>query len=196
MAHILKRREVLLAAAEKLQRELFAKRISWLMEKYRKEENRRAVTEAFAKLASYWNDVREDQAASLGICYLYSSILMRTYELKIFLLGEEFWLDEDCIEASWVPPYFYEHFEEDMNFLIKELKGIFPRLCRAEEDAVRIACDDYYLAAVCKLCRDMAEEILADEEFNKMNKTDHFYFFFGRFQGEGEILWRRKESED
>ena len=56
-------------------------------------------------------------------------------------------------------------------------------------DAVRLKCVDYYLAAVRKLCTDMAEEIMEIREFRELNKTEKFFLFFGRFQGEGERLW-------
>lgn len=195
MAHILKRREALLAAAKKPGRELFAKRIPELMEEYKKEENRRAVIKAFGRLASCWNIAGSGQAASLGVCWLYSSILMRTYEFKLVLLGEDFWLEEEPITTSWVPPCFFEHFEEDMDVLMKALRSSFPRLCRAEEEAVRAGYWKYYLAAVSKLCRDMAEEILLESTLAGINKTDYFYIFFGKFQGEGEVLWRMEESK-
>lgn len=195
MAHILKRRKALLAAAEKPERELFARRISGLMEEYKKEERRKEVVKAFDGLASCWNTAGRDQAASLGICYLYSSILMRNYEFKLVLLGEDFWLEEEPITTSWVPPCFFEHFEEDMDVLMKALRSSFPRLCRAEEEAVRAGYWEYYLAAVSKLCRDMAEEILLESKLAGINKTDHFYLFFGKFQGEGEILWQMEESK-
>lgn len=196
MAHILKRRESLLAAAKKPERELFAKRIPELMEEYKKEENRRAVIKAFGRLASCWNIAGSGQAASLGICWLYSSILMRTYEFKLVLLGEDFWLEEEPVMVSWTPPYFFEHFEADINVIINSLRSGFPRLCQAEEEALKVSYFEYYLAAVCKLCRDMAEEIVSDREVSQISQTEQFYLFFGRFQGEGEILWRREKREE
>ena len=73
--------------------------------------------------------------------------------------------------------------------IVKGLGGSFPRLCRAEEDAVMLQCADYYLAAVQKLCEDMAEEIMDSMGFRELKKTEDFFLFFGRFQGEGEKIW-------
>jgi len=28
-----------------------------------------------------------------------------------------------------------------------------------------------------------------------LERTDGFYFFFGHYQGEGEIIWRREKEE-
>lgn len=193
MAYIQERREELLGAADELEKELFEKKIRMLEEEYRKEENRDAVIQVFDRLASSWMEVYESsggrkKAASLGIAYLLSSILTKAYELKLSLLGEEFLLEEP-VQIIWKPLYFFEYFEEDMTLIIKQLRSRFPRLCRAEEDAIRLKCADYYLAAICKLCRDMAEEIMGSNELRKLCKTDDFFLFFGKFQGEGEKLW-------
>ncbi len=194
MAYIQERREQLLSIADELQKELFENRIRMLEEEYRKEESRKAVIQVFDRLAASWLAVYESsggrkKAASLGITYLLSSILTKTYELKLSLLGEEFLLEEEPVQIIWKPLYFFEYFEEDMTFIIRELRNRFPRLCRAEEGAVRLKCADYYLAAVSRLCRDMAEEIMGSNELRKLCKTDGFFLFFGKFQGEGEKLW-------
>lgn len=194
MMRISERRDSLIRAAEELQKELFEKRIRMLEKEYRKEENRRAVIQVFEKLASSWTTVHGTsgdgrKAASLGIICLFSSILTRTYEFKLSLMGDEFLLEKAPAGIMWKPPYFFEYFEEDMIFILKELKRKFPRLCSAEEDAVRMKCADYYLAAVYKLCRDMAAEILESNELSKIDKTDDFFLFFGKFQGEGEKIW-------
>ena len=194
MINITERRGRLLDVADELQKELFEERIRMLEKEYKKEENRRTVIQAFDKLASSWMEVHGNsddrkKAANLGINFLFSSILTNTYEFKLSLLGEEFLFEEAPVEIMWRPHYFFEYFEEDMVFIIKKLKDSFPRLCRAEEDAVRLKCADYYLAAVCKLCRDMAEEIAGSNEFRKIDKTDDFFLFFGKFHGEGEKLW-------
>ncbi|MBD5547933.1 MAG: hypothetical protein HDQ97_11125 [Lachnospiraceae bacterium] len=195
------RREELLTAAEKLQKEQFEKRVRALEKEYQKEENRRAVIQTFEELASSWNPVsigagNTKKAASLGITYLLSSILTGTYEMKLYLMGEEFWLEEEPLEATWRPMRFFEYYEEDMESIVKKLKNSFPRLCRAEEDAVRLRCADYYLAAICKLCKDMAEEIVESKGFREMEKRDDFFLFFGGFHKEGEILWRMKRKND
>lgn len=194
MAYIHERRERLLGTADELQKELFEKRIRMLEAEYGKEESRRAVIQVFEKAAVRWMTAHADpghmeRAASLRVTYLFSSILMRSYEFKLSLLGEEFWLEEEPVTVAWKPPFFFEYFEEDMKLIVKELRSSFPRLCRAEEDAVRLKCADYYLAAACKLCKDLAEEIMGSNEFIKVDKTDDFFVFFGKFQGEGEKLW-------
>ncbi len=194
MAKILERREELLKAADELQRERFEISIRKLMEEYRKEENRQAVLQMFRELASRWKEHHEDaageKAASLGITYLFSSILTGSYELKLILMGKEFWLEEEPLEVMWKPPHFFEYFEEDMELIIKKLKSSFPRLCRAEADALRMKYADYYQAAICKLCEDLSEEIMESRELKELSKTDDFCLFFGGYQREGEILFR------
>lgn len=194
MAKILERRERLLHAADELQRECFGKSVQKLMEEYGKEENRRAVIQMFEELTCRWKELHKDpadetKAASLGITYCLSSILTKSYAFRLYLYGKEFWLEEKPAELIWKPPYFFEFLEGDMVSIVKGLGGSFPRLCRAEEDAVMLQCADYYLAAVQKLCEDMAEEIMDSMGFRELKKTEDFFLFFGRFQGEGEKIW-------
>lgn len=193
MAYISERREELLSAADELQKAQFGRQIRRLEKIYGNKENRSGTQKVFTELFSCWGGLKSP-AASLGICYLFSSILTGSYEFKLVLLGKEFWLEEKPVEIMWRPAHFFECFEEDMKLVIKELKGRFPRLCSAEEEAVRFSCAEYYLAAVCALCRDITEEITGSREFAKMNKTEDFCLFFGRYQGEGEILWRISDT--
>lgn len=197
MAHIQERREELLLAAEQLEKEQFAKSIRKLEETYRKKELRDKIKEAFSGLAVQWRKDfgEEKKAACLGVCFLYSSIVRRDYKLKLILMDEELWLEEDGAEAVWKPEGFFEPFETDMEAVIEGLQKRFIRLCKAEEDAVRLWCVEYYFAALRCLCADMAEEIMTCKEMEELNRTEGFYLFFGHDQGEGEILWREKKEQ-
>ena len=197
MAYIYERRKELLHTVEKLQREQFEKSIRSLEKLYAGEEHRRKVVETFAGLVRQWEEQNEGtrKAASLGICYLYSSILRKDYKFRLVLMGEEFWLDGESIEADWELSDFFSYFENDMEIVIEKLRGMFVRLCSAEEDAVRQWCAEYYLAAISKLCTDMAGELAEGMGLEGMEKTEEFCFFFGHYQGDGEIIWRNKKEE-
>lgn len=196
MLNISNRKKELILAADELQKILFGKKIRSIEQKYGEKECRRKIVYIFEKLAYQWNFFHDNGAASLGVCYLYSSLLLRTYKFKIILLGEEFWLEEKPEEVVWDLTSFFDDFEKDMEFILPRMRNIFPRLCKAEEDVIRLYCVNYYLAAISQLCRDLAKDILYSNEMNKLNKTKDFYFFFGRFLGEGEILWRMDNSID
>lgn len=197
MAHIQERREELLCAADGLMRERFPGSVRFLEEMYAQEERRRQAAEPFANLARQWKESNGGgkKAACLGICYLHSRILRKDYRLRLVLMGEEFWLDGEPAETDWEPADFADRFEKDMGFIVEKLRGRFIRLCRAEEDAVRQQCAEYYLAAIGRLCADLAGEIAEQMEPEALERTDGFYFFFGHYQGEGEIIWRREKEE-
>lgn len=195
MSNILTRRENLLEEAEQIYREQFKISIRNLEEKYKSKEYQKSMTDAVAKVSYAWNETQDRQAASLGICILHSSILRQTYEYRIVVMGEEFWLDENAVELMWIPKGFPEIFEQDMSALIKKLSSIFPRLCKEEETAVRFRCAEYFHGAVCKLCKDFLADILESEGFLQLKKTEDFFLFFGAYRGEGELLYSRKADE-
>lgn len=168
MLHIMERRKLLLEDTESCYRELFKIRIRELEDKYRRIENCQSVIEAFADLARSWNDYRDKKAASLGIFILYSSVVRRTYEYRLILSVEEFLLDKEAIETLWIPNCFIDDFEKDMQYIIGQLKHIYPRLCSSEEETIGFQCVEYIHTAVYKLCVDLVNEILEEEVFKQL----------------------------
>ena len=188
------RREELADAAEAIQRELFAGRVREFEAVYRKEERRASVKQAFADVFRLWDGKGGRKAGSLGICYLFSTMAMRTYEFRLILYGEDFYLDGYPAVSRWKPPCFFEMFEEDMAVIMEKLRKVYPRIYAYEEDAVRRRCVEYYLAAVRQLCGDMAEEVVCMEEFLGIKRTENFFIFFGAYRGEGDILYCASEG--
>ncbi len=189
MANILERREELLRTAEERHKNLFAVKIRELEAEYENRQRREIIIQAFRDVLRRWN-LSGRKAAGVGIGILYSSVLMRTYEYYLAAYGEEFYLDRNPTETMLRPPCFFEMFEEEMSVILDELRRRYPRLCRCEEDAVRYQCVEYYHAAFQKLCETLLKEIMDSPEFRELNRAGDFFFFFGRYQGEGEILYR------
>lgn len=181
-------REKLMTDAWKWGAELFASRIRLLEREYEKAERREEVVSAFAELFRQWGEQTEAKSASVGICYLYSSILMRTGELRLTMYGEEFYMDKNQLEAVWFPSCFFQMYEQDMQEIIAKLQKEHPRIYQYEKDAVRYQYAEYYYAAIAALCRDLLDEIKNCEEYRLLKRTDDFFFFFGRWRGEAEKL--------
>ena len=102
-------REALMADAQKLEETLFSSSIRFLETEYQKNELRANVLQTFTELFCQWGEQTDKEAASLGICYLHSSILMRTGEIRLTLFGEEFYLDKNQFEKAWYPPLSLIH---------------------------------------------------------------------------------------
>lgn len=187
------RKNALENAAWKLESELFTLQCRRLEEEYRKRECR---TKAVTVFESLFERAKKEQkeVAWLGICCLHTSRVTGSYELLLSLYNKDFYFDSSPIETYWRPPYFFEFFEEDMGLLIKRLKQQFPRIWSYEEEFVRSVCEQYYYAAVSQLCRDLEEEIMGTKGFREAEKAEKFSVFFGRYRGEGEILWQTAEK--
>lgn len=181
-------REALMADADRLGKAVFAPAVRRIEAEYRREENREAVRQAFAGLFGEWGRRFGEEAASLGICYLHGGILMRTGELRLTLYGRESYMDKNRLEKAWRPPVFFQQYEEDMSQIMDGLRKAHPRICPYEEDAVRFQYAEYYYAALEVLCRDMLSEIQDSGEYRELNRSEDFYFFFGRWRGEARKL--------
>lgn len=180
-------------AAQNTEEELFASQCRRLEKDYRKKEYRNEAVNAFVRLFSQAVD-EQKEVSWLGICYLHTSLQTGSHEFRLSLYDEEFFFDPVPTELYWRPSCFFECFEEDMESVMTVLRRQYPRIWRYEEDAVRRVCVEYYYAAIRQLCFDLAGEIMETEAFQKAVKAENFTAFFGRYQGEGEILWRMKEK--
>lgn len=180
-------------AAQNAEEEIFASQCRKLEKDYRKKERRSEAVESFVRLFNLAGEEQKEWSW-LGICYLHTSYQTGSHEFLLSLYNEEFYFDKNPVEVYWRPNGFFECFEEDMETVMKGLCKEYPRIWRYEQQAVRRVCVEYYYAAVRQLCFDLAEEIMETEAFQKAKKAEDFTAFFGRFQGEGEILWRMKEK--
>ena len=170
-------RENLMADAEEWAAKLFASRIRLLKKEYEKAERREEVKSVFLKLFMQWGKQTEAEAASMGICYLHSDILMRTGEMRLSLYGKEFYMDDEQLELTWTLPYFFHMYEQDMVEIIGRLQKEYPRIYPYEKDALRYQYAEYYYAAIAALCRDMLGEIRNSEAYRRKNKTDDFFIY-------------------
>ena len=178
-------------AAKDAEEELFASQCRRLEREYRKKERRDEAVNAFVRL---FNQAADEQKkwSWLGISYLHTSLQTKSHEFLLSLYDEKFLFDMSPSEQYWRPSCFFECFEEDIESVMIGLRGQYNRIWRYEEEAVRRICVEYYYAAVRQLCFDLAEEVMETEAFEKAVKAENFTAFFGRYQGEGEILWRMK----
>lgn len=185
----MERMERLRLAADGIERELFREQCVRLMREYQKQEPREQMKKAFSGLMG--SAVEADKEAEwLGICILHTSLMTGSHEALLSVYGKEFYFDEKPVQTYWRPAVFPELLEEDMRNVMKRLKNDFPRIWNYEEEQIFRVCAGYYAAALRRLCSDMKQEIMNMDMYRKMKKTDRFAVFFGKYRGEGEILWR------
>lgn len=179
----------LTAAAGCLEKERFGIQCRKLIQEYQSRERREEALRIFSGLFEQ-TAAQGKKAAWLGISSLHTSIQNGNFEYFLAVYGEEFYLDPELVGRYWMPPVFRECMEEDIRAVMKELCSRFPRIWQYEEAEVYRVCAAYYDAAFCRLCADLACELAETEAFLRMEKAERFRIFFGRYQGEGEILWR------
>lgn len=186
------RREEIAAEADNIEKGLFAAQCRRLEKEYQNEMLRDKVKEVFGNLFQKAIE-KEKEVAWLGICFLNTSLVTKSYEVILSLYNQDFYFDQEPIEVYWRPPMFAEYFDDDMKMVINALREKFPGLRQYEETCVRKTCVEYYYAAFSQLCITLRDDIGEIEEFYNMKKANHFTTFFGQYRGEGEILWRIKE---
>lgn len=182
----------LTAAADCLEKERFGIQCRKLIQEYRGREHREEALRIFSELFDQ-TAVQGKKAAWLGISGLYTSIQNGYCEYFLAVYGEEFYLDPAPVGRYWAPSVFKECMEEDIRMIMKQLRSRFPRIQQYEEVEVYRVCGAYYDAAFCRFCADLACELAEAESFLRMKKAGRFSTFFGRYQGEGEILWQLPE---
>jgi len=175
-------------AAQIIENELFASQCRRLEQAYKKKDRRKEATKDFSALFHQATEM-EKEVSWLGINYLHTSMKTRSYELAISLYTTEFIFDLFPIQMYWQPSLFFECFEEDLEIVMKELQRKYVRIRKYEEDFVQGICIEYYYAAIMQLLRDLEKDIIETEAFLNMRKSASFSAFYGRYCGEGDILW-------
>ena len=99
-------REAMMTDARKWGEAVFSVSIRMLEAEYQKTARRDAVLQAFAELFGQWGEHTRKEAACLGVCYLHSSILMRTGGIRLALFGKEFYMDETSWKRHGSRPVF------------------------------------------------------------------------------------------
>lgn len=176
-------------SASLIEKELFVSQCRKLEQEYEKTGNRMAAIEALSALFDNANEV-EKEVSWLTICYLHTSVKTKSYELLVSLYTKEFLFDQVPIQTYWRPPCFFDCFEEDMEAVMKRLRRKFVRIKTYEEDFVRETCIEYFYAAIRQLIMDLESEVVETNAFREMKRGGTFSASFGRYHGEGEILWR------
>lgn len=124
------------------------------------------------------------------ICYLHSSLFMKTHEYRMSLYDTLHLIDPAPVSVRIGFPFIYQYFEEDIEHLTQIVKKKMQRIYSHEVTAIREYYNKYYIGIVNKYIKDTLPELMELETFQNMKKTDEFRVSFGEYMGRQEVLWK------
>ncbi len=158
----------------------FSKSMIFLQEEYQKERYWKSAKEAIEGAVSA--AAPGENKRYLGILYLDSSILTKSYELLIMQMDERMYLDPFPIETYWRPLLFFEEYERDIQTAFRTVERIFRHIQPFERQEVSKKCAVYLYAAIYKLLECIKE---------RLDIPDHVSLFFGRYRGSARMIRER-----
>ena len=115
------------------------------------------------------------------ISYLRSSLITGSYEIRVDLYGEDFWLDDNPITEYITIPYLFGFYKEDISEFQRLLKKEFIRFMPEEIEPVTQAYCEYYFSLVTKVFEDFYEQIIClGVPVCKPNETE---IYVGEYMG-------------
>ena len=138
---------------------------------------------------------KKDNICYILFSYLYSSIFLQKYIVRIDVLDYRFYNDVSQVESNWDAHALYHYFESDVNEILNEIRKNIPRIREYEIDYLRYAYLPYYQSVVKKWIQIMAEELINNGSFllNEISRKEEIKILFGEYMGSADIIgiWNR-----
>jgi len=126
--------------------------------------------------------------ACVHIGFLRSSLLTKSYEFRIGLHDEKFWMDNEDSSVYWKADFFFQYVEPDIDEVRKILKP-YPHLPEAEVYEVGYRYAQCYLIPVTqKIMQNIMIEVFQRANFGKLNVDKNLSIVFGGYMEEGESI--------
>jgi len=126
--------------------------------------------------------------AYVHIGFLRSSLLTKSYEFRMGLHDEKFWLDKEDTSIYWKADFFFQYVESDVEEVRKMLKP-YPHLPESEayEIGYRYA-QCYLIPAARQIIQDIMIEVLQIPELERLHLDKNLSIVFGGYMEGGDSI--------
>lgn len=125
----------------------------------------------------------------LVFSFLQSGVHFDRMELRIDLLDDGFYLDEQETATSYYPDFLLENYMEDINFLQKKAGEKFVRLQNYERSDIKTEYSGYYQSVLFRMVESMTEVILELLADCNVQFEDDFKILFGEYMDNAKVLY-------
>lgn len=149
-----------------------------------------AFDEAFQKGIRMQKTEEKGAIAYLCIGILRSSLLTKTYQLRIDLYDSNFYLDRVECEGYWDVGFAFQGLDDDMNYFTKCARKKLVRIQDAEMLIFMQEYQEHYFDILEGFCIENIAGILELPNWKALKKEAEVNFTYGEFLDKGVILKR------
>lgn len=125
----------------------------------------------------------------LVFSFLQCGIYFDRLELRIDLLDDSFYLDEQESAAYYYPDFLQEKYVEDLNFLQKKAGEKFVRLQNYERVDIKKEYSGFYQSILFRMIESLTEVILELLAECKVLIKEDFKILFGEYMDNAKVLY-------
>lgn len=125
----------------------------------------------------------------LVFSFLQCGVYFERLELRIELLDDGFYLDEEEAAVYYCPYFLQERYEDDLNFLQKKAGEKFVRLQNYERMDIKRAYASFYQSISFRMIESVTEIILELITDYKILAEEDFKIIFGEYMGNAIALY-------
>lgn len=173
------RAEDIIVRGEKIFRQYFSESIIMLQENCEVKKYIEHINSQIALVFLKAKEADKNNILYLGILYLESSLLIKSQELLLLLLNDEFYIDSLPIEHYFQIPVFFDEFENNVEKMLYDLEKCFNHIQPFEIHELRRNCVEYYYASVYKLFHD---------NLSNLDIPCYLKVFYGKYMGKARVL--------
>lgn len=147
-----------------------------------------AFIEVFQKGAKMQEAGKKTAIAYVCISILRSSLLTKTYQLRIDLYGSDGYFDRAECEGHWNVGFVFEWLEEDINYFTKCARK---KLVRIQDAEMILFMQDYqeqYFDLLEDFCAEHIAKILELPSWKKLKREAQVQISYGEFLDQGTLL--------
>lgn len=156
----------------------------------------KAFREAVERAVILQNRGEKGKMGYILFSYLYSSIFLKRYFIRIDLMDCGFYSDTAQSTSYWDAGSIYHLFEEDVETIRKEIGKHIPRIREYEADYIRYAYAPYYHGIARDFIQSMLEEVIPEANFlpKRADMEERVQILFGEYMGQADVLFTLGEE--
>lgn len=147
-----------------------------------------SFNDVFVKGAKMQKDREKGAIAYVCIEILRSSLLTRTYQLRIDLYDKNLHLDQRECASQWGVDFAFQWLDEDMNYFTKRAREKLIRILDAEMIIFMQHYQEHYFKILEEFCERHIQNILQLPSWEGLKKEETVKFTYGEFLDKGVYL--------
>jgi len=159
-------------------------------------ELRELIQEIITEAANMQEQNQKGKAAYLLCSFLQSSAYLDRPLLRIEVLDEGFYLDEQEASGHYCSKLLQHNYQQDLEFLHRKVYEKFVRVQNHQLQMVNQAYIEYYDAILFEIVQSLCRLIMRTIVESELCLSDEFQIVYGKYMGSATVLFKKEKYEE